>query len=289
MFGIVWFHLEHIAFRTVAYAGLPIFLLLSFAVAERHEAAGAFMPFAKKKFDRLIVPWVVWSLAYAAPKLVKVFIRRAHFSDVFDYSMLLSGTRAHLWYLPFVFVMSLGIYLIHTAAQNVRPTAIIVTGLAVGCIAIVASSAALGKYAGVGSPFGEWIFAAPAVALGFAFGRIQWGRFVGNKRAVFACTGVILTALFLLLYAAGLDKLAVPYGIGIVLVCMSFIWPGNGSRFLVQWAPLTFGIYLIHPMLGSVVDAKAPFDSIELKALLTFALSIAAVYGISKTPAKRFI
>jgi peptidoglycan/LPS O-acetylase OafA/YrhL len=289
VFGIVWFHFEHIALRTIAYSGLPVFLLLSSALVARHDGSGGFAEFAKKKWARLMVPWLAWCAVYAFPKMFEVAIRHEQVSQVFTWTMVLGGTRAHLWYLPFVFAVSLGIYGVLPAVGVLRPSMVVFTALAAGCVGIVVSSLLMQYHATIPSPFAQWIFALPAVALGFAFGRVQWGHFPEKRKLFFAGTGVATVLLCSALFAVGLHRLAVPYACGAALVCCAFIRPGNTKRFMVSLAPLTFGIYLMYPLVSYVPDAIMPSAVIEIKAVVTFAISLGAAFVLSKTPARRFI
>jgi hypothetical protein len=288
MFGIVWFHFENIAFRTVAYAGLPVFLLLSSALVARHDGGG-FLAFAAKKWGRLMVPWLVWCLIYACPKLFDVVVRHESFSRAFTWSMALGGTRAHLWYLPFVFMVSLGTYWALPAVRLLQPAVVVLAAVIVGCAGIAGSSLVMKYHTHIAPPFVQWVFALPAVALGFALGRVQGGAFSKNRELFVAGIGAATVVLCIVLFAAGLQKLAVPYACGTALVCAALIWQGNGTRFMVSWAPLTFGTYLMYPMVSYVPDIIVPSASVEIKALATFTISLAAAFVIGKTPAKRFI
>ncbi len=47
----------------------------------------------------------------------------------------------------------------------------------------------------------------------------------------------------------GLRSTLVPYSLAIVLVCLAYLWPVRSNAFIRAVAPLTFGIYLIHPLV----------------------------------------
>jgi fucose 4-O-acetylase-like acetyltransferase len=288
IFGIVWFHFEHIHFRIIAYSGLPVFLLLSAALAAR-SGGGGFITFAKKRWDRLMVPWIVWCLIYSCPKLFDVIVRHEDVSDVFTWPMALSGTRAQLWYLPFIFLVSLGIYPALNAVKLLSPVRVVLVVVALGCFGIVSSSLLLQYHTRIPDPFKQWIFALPAVALGFALGRVQGAIMPGHKKLFFTGIGIATVLLCLVLFVAGFHKLAIPYACGTVLVCGAFIGPGNKNPFMVSWAPLTFGIYLMYPLASYVPDVIMPSAALEMKAVVTFTLSLAAAFVIGKTPARRFI
>ena len=54
------------------------------------------------------------------------------FSDVFPVTIFLSGTRLHLWFLPFAFVAALFLYLIHRATIDRSCSFNIVTAILIG-------------------------------------------------------------------------------------------------------------------------------------------------------------
>jgi len=71
--GIVWFHTMGAPYRRIGYTGLPIFLLVFFSLILRSTHADSTAQFLKRRWDRLMVPWLFWSIVYGLCRSVKAF------------------------------------------------------------------------------------------------------------------------------------------------------------------------------------------------------------------------
>lgn len=67
--GIVWFHTEGAPYRQIGYAGLPIFLLIFFSLITRRSYAETATHFLRRRYERLLKPWLFWSAVYGACRL----------------------------------------------------------------------------------------------------------------------------------------------------------------------------------------------------------------------------
>jgi len=106
-FGIVWFHTVGIPGRHVAYAGLAIFIMLSFAYVTLRSPMATSAAILSERFKRLLLPWAFWWLIYLAAKMGKSVLSNTPFSADIDLGWILAGPSIHLWYLPFAFVMTM--------------------------------------------------------------------------------------------------------------------------------------------------------------------------------------
>ena len=106
-FGIVWFHTEDALWRSVGYAGLPIFLMVFCSLIALKQKPDDISYFTMKRAGRLLKPWLFWSIVYLC---FKIFKRALYGEDVFGFftgHMFISGTSIHLWYLPYAFLVAL--------------------------------------------------------------------------------------------------------------------------------------------------------------------------------------
>ncbi|OHB66936.1 MAG: hypothetical protein A2Y77_18340 [Planctomycetes bacterium RBG_13_62_9] len=163
--GIVWFHTKGAPGRQIAYAGLPIFLLIWFSLVASRDPLPCVRDFLRRAWDRLLAPWLFWSVVYAACKLV-------------------------------------------------------------ACVVLV------------------------------------------------ACAALRATS----------------YAIATVLVCLAYAWPSVGDSFVARVAPLTFGIYLIHPLAGyalrqSIAGALNPGAHVVCVVVMSGLVTL----GLMHTPLRRCV
>ena len=115
-FGIVQFHAGAPG-GAFGYAALPFFLMLMLIMAVPAASVSDLRPYAQRRAQRLLRPWLIWSGIYAALKLVEVWLTPRTISDEFALHMILTGPAIHLWFLPFAFVCCL---LIHPLVRLAR-------------------------------------------------------------------------------------------------------------------------------------------------------------------------
>ena len=145
-FGIVWFHAAAPGYR-IAYAGLPVFLVL-LALPSRMGMAD--------RARRLLLPFLIWSAVYA---LFRAWNAAEQGQALFEWwkpRMFLTGTSIHLWFLPFAFLVAL-------VAPALRASRIV--------LFLPVLAAALLSWIGETSvwPWYQWSFGAIPALAGFAF------------------------------------------------------------------------------------------------------------------------
>jgi peptidoglycan/LPS O-acetylase OafA/YrhL len=136
-------------------------------------------------------------------------------------------------------------------------------------------------------PWPQWEFGLAAIPLGVAVGR-AWAtpsRRTQVRLLCMICAMMLGTCTVLTFFH--LSSLAVPYGLAIVLVCLACGWQVNGNGFVAAVAPLTFGIYLVHPLvmygLSQFFRAEGYYAGF---VTLTMCISGAVTWGLMKTPLK---
>jgi peptidoglycan/LPS O-acetylase OafA/YrhL len=298
-FAVASFHTHDWFPRSLGVVGFVI-LLLTFCVfvankPEPYDLTNVL----KRKAYRLLKPWLFWSLIYGALGLVKMVYLNVPFSDVFSPIMLLIGTRIHLWFLPFAFVAALFLALIHRRIGNVPVSFNIVTATSIGALCVLGCSVIYSRLQPP-TPLAQWNLGLPAIPLGFAIGRITLLQKVEDRRNLYvfvilstaaACTAYIVLAW--LYYDAWLDYgiiFAVRYCISVTVVCSALHWRGNYDPISRKLASLSYGIYLVHPLvlvflyhLG--ISAQNPL--VLLFVVLCISASITLI--LKKTPMRQFV
>jgi len=291
IFGIVWFHSEGVPGRQFGYAGLPVFIMLSISLTVLSARRHPFGEFARRRAERLLVPWLFWSGVYLLPAVVRAW-QRGIVGDLLSISTVVGGTWIHLWFLPFAFAASLLVYPFHGKVHALRPGQVLALAATAACLAIVGSSFALAAGVGVW-PVPQWVFSSPAVVLGFALGiglaeRKRSGQ--ADPKAILLIT-LFAVGTCAALAALGRRELTVPYSVGLVLLAAALFVDVPRSRVAQYVAPLTFGIYLIHPAVGMVLRRLPGASSMPTFGLLflVFCISAALVAVVRATTLKRFV
>ena len=170
--GIIWFH-AHAPGAVIGYAGLAFFLLLLVHLAlpqamrarPKAHRAPAFWRYAAGRGQRLLLPWLIASVAYGLLKLVDVS-RGAPFGAEFRPSMWLTGPALHLWFLPFAFAVCLalwplGRWLRVYRRRHATPLAFVFAGVALMLLGLAQSRPDT-------VPLAQWTYAMPIVTFGVA-------------------------------------------------------------------------------------------------------------------------
>jgi membrane-bound acyltransferase YfiQ involved in biofilm formation len=289
--GIVWFHTEGAPSRQIGYAGLPIFLLIFFSLIVRNAHAGGMAGFVKRRWSRLMVPWLFWSLAYGSCKLAKAVCTtdKDALHDILSAQTLLAGTHLHLWYLPYAFVLGCMIHQVNRWTSRLNDAAVVLVATAAGVFLLAAGPLGIIPN-GVRPPLPQWNFGLAAVPLGFALGRSLAIPSRDTQRLLLSMVALATSLVCIMLNSAGFPGLAIPYGLAMVLVCIAYAWHAGSDAFVAAVAPLTFGIYLVHPLISiGLQRVVAAGQHPAALILLTAGISGLVTLGLTKTPLRRFV
>lgn len=298
-FGVASFHTHEWFPRSFGVIGFIVLLLCFCAFVVNRTKPYAFGDLAKRKAERLIEPWLFWSLVYGALGLVKVIYLNVPFSDVFSVTMFFTGTRIHLWFLPFAFVAALLLVLIHRRVAHVPPMYSIGAAILIGAMCVLGCSITQSWFQ-LGTPLLQWTLGLPAIPLGFAIGRILTLPELKDRRNLYwlvvfsiAVAFVVYTALLRLerktWFDEGSDYIA-RYGISVVLSCLALHWPGRMDPVSKILGSLSYGIYLVHPLVlvllyHSGIVVYQPL--ILLFVVLVVSVMISMV--LKRTPLRQYI
>jgi surface polysaccharide O-acyltransferase-like enzyme len=278
----VWFHTEGAPGRQIGYAGLPIFLLAFFSLITLRRPADTLPGFLRRRWERLLKPWLFWSVVYGVCHLVNDVRmgETGYLQNVLSMGVLVTGTNIHLWYLPYTFLLGIPLYGLTRWTAKVRLEGMILLATGVGVVTLVACALAMTARP-LPAPFPQWEFGFAALPVGYAIGTCLRLPRLAARRLLLALLSAAVGATCLLLIAAGHGGMGISYGLATPLVCLAYVWPGSPDLLATTVAPLTLGIYLIHPLVGYALSLLAPpgppyvlliAANVGLSGLLTFAL-----------------
>lgn len=289
--GIVWFHTEGAPYRHIGYTGLPIFLLIFLSLITNRTATDPTLGFLRRRWDRLLMPWLFWSVLYGLVRVAKATCLGdiASFREMLSLETLLVGTQVHLWYLPYAFLSGCLVYAVNRRTLKIDHTVAVYAGTAIGVILLIFHAAGPSSY-GWMRPLPQWEFGLAAIPLGFAIGRCMM---ISSRRMQYVLLSMISIAVLVtsvVLMALGHATSVVPYALAILLVCLAYGWRTHDNVIVAALVPLTFGIYLVHPLIGYGLGQLIPSEQHCAAFIgLTVCLSGLVTMVLMKTPARRFI
>lgn len=294
MYEIVAFHVSEQRLPIIAGLGLPTFLLLNNAFnCTLSERMGA-RAFLRTKVARLLVPWLLWSLIYLVLQLLERYRHDESFTEGFTAWMLIGGTYTHLWFVPFSLVGSLLIAGVQARTSQQPHGWAGVLALLAGAVLTVAGGQVLAT-GRVEWPLLQWLFALPAVPLGFGLGRMLLAADPAVRRRLAWVAGAVALACIgvgLIMAAAARPdwEMVRRYAISLSLVSVGFVWPGHSDGFSQRLAPLLFGVYLSHPLILRVYQAThLPQPPTAVFAALVFGVSALLVLVLQRTPLRSLV
>jgi surface polysaccharide O-acyltransferase-like enzyme len=278
--GVVWFHTEGLPGRSVAYGGLCFFLLTSFMLIgmKRHEAIRDAL---RKRFSRLIVPWLFWCAVYMILQIARLILGVE--PNLAPY-MVLTGTSIHLWYLPYVFVIAMAFHLLQAKIRTDKAAAIAVVTATISVVFCVAVPIAQ-RFLQTSEPVSQWLYGITACVSGWVVGRFVMTneKKLGVVKSVVFLAAIILTCVSMVL--CGFPFLGWSYVTGIGLFALALLLPNwDANDLLRRSTSMSMGIYLVHPLFGSVYKlvASSVVDNPYLKLAFVVFSSMSAVLVLKR-------
>ncbi|MGE5295818.1 MAG: acyltransferase family protein [Solirubrobacterales bacterium] len=288
--GIVWFHTDGAPYRGIVYAGLPIFLLVFCSLLTSQGCTGATADFLKRRWNRLLKPWLFWSVIYGLCRLVKVRhdVDISSFRGMISVETILAGPSIHLWYLPYAFAAGIVIRELNRWTRHISSTTVILTSAAVGAALLAAHS--LWSWDHLARPLPQWEFGLAAIPLGVAIGRCLTIPSQERQRRFLLAISLIVILECQVLYWFGFGVPLLPYAIGVVSVCFAYCWEIRSDVVVASLAPLTFGVYLIHPLVILGLRQISAMDGhYAVFVSLSVCISALATLILMKTPLRQFV
>jgi fucose 4-O-acetylase-like acetyltransferase len=268
IFGIVWYH-AYAPGHDIAYAGLIGFLILSMYLAGSQPITLAAS--VRKRFTRLLVPWLIWSVIYGMAN-----VRHGQPPIAFDNGILagiLVSSSIHLWYLPYVSLALVSFDRIKARISGQH--------LAMASAALCILALALVPYwrpasMGWGQPWLQYAHALPGLLLGVFF--LHYKALPGHVGK-----GLAVVLFMLACARAPYEGVGVPYAIGIgagyAIAHQTFAQ--KTPAFLSAPGRYALGIYVIH-ILPLAVAQQLKFLPVWAHPVFAFAVSLAAIAAFWK-------
>lgn len=289
--GIVWFHTDGAPYRQIGYAGLPVFLLIFFSLITSRSGADPTVAFLKRRWNRLLKPWLFWSLLYGVVRLAKgaCLGGQDSFREMLSYETALAGTHVHLWYLPFAFVSGFLVYLFNRQTLRLNDAVVVFAATGAGLLMLTVDAVGLST-CHLMSPLPQWGFGLAAVPLGFAIGRSLMVPSYWRQRFFLAAISLMTLVTSLVLTAFCHASSVVLYSLAVMLVSLAYCWRTNGNAVVTALASLTFGVYLVHPLIILGLRHFVVADQHYAASMgLTVCISGLVTLGLMRTRIRRFL
>jgi len=272
---------------------VPVFVMISGALLLDTSRPQGLRRFYEKRAARIVVPLVFWSLFYLGWRGVQDWLDQNPSDYVAFLGTLIKGTPYyHLWYL----YMIAGLYLFAPFIRNLyaktSPRARIACVVSILLVAVL--DALYRQWTGTPNGFfltwflpylgyfvaGRLIFEG-AIRLPYA-----WAVLVGSILVTAAGVYLMSDEAGLNGYFYGYFSLTVP-----LMSLAMFQLIVNGPRLprLTWLAPLTFGVYLVHPVFLDLATRTGLYRAgehdvwaVPLMAIVVFALSALASWGLAR-------
>jgi hypothetical protein len=229
-----------------------------------------------------------WCCVYAAEQLGSAAVHGRSLTDWWSPFMLLYGTSIHLWYLPFAFVVT-SAAILAAKRKRLRDTAALRALVIVGlCTTLPAASAVLNYFDGP-APLTQWVFAGPSVVLGLGLGIGLRTEGASRYRWMGMLTLALLVACIVCVHW-GLTDLPEPYLAGGLACVAATLVRGNTGRATAYVSGLTYGVYLVHPLVRTMcIRVGVLPERNAMAAVVIVMLSFTFVAVLRASPLRRFV
>ncbi len=265
--GIVWFHAKAPG-GLLAYSGLSLFLFLLIALSSRVPSAENFNDFLWRRADRLLRPWLIWSVVFAIMKVIQSFLENGSIVNEFMPFMLLTGPILHLWFLPFAFACSLIVFKIEYTFVK-HGSLVMIVALILGVLAVSISGILINFR--IPAPFSQWSYGVCAVIFALAY---RTKSSVSYGRATIFVFVAIAVFISILIFDGGADSVSI--GVGIFIAMFGLSVKISRSKLSTVAGHLAMPIYLFHPVFMFVVNSVLQTENEAILAILAIILSAVA-------------
>ncbi len=292
--ALVWIHTAQSSlsrFHVLGRFGTAFFVLAAvFFLFHRLSSSPPppYGTYALKRFRRLYIPFLAWSLIYLLIRDVKRHFLHESLLDV-PFTRLLAGTSMQFWFLPFIFIATVVCFPLARRVQRMGHMKLLLAAFALAAgvsVAFlprpVASNDVIADY----FLYSIWIF-TPSIFFAIGLGIIYSYLPPKVRTSPFlALAGILLTASCILslwlLRNTGHPLPALPRnlaGIGWLMVAL-VPYRGRLVRFLAPLGQYSYGIFLVHPLFVSSLQSLASTLHIPAAAWLDI-LVVAIAYPAS--------
>jgi len=281
-YGIIWLHTPRFdalgASRSIGRFAVPFFVFSTVffvfeGLARRPERT--FGQYARLRFVRIYLPFLAWSVIYLGFKLVKGFLLPEQPNDYPGLEILWTGGFYHLWFLPFILVVSLLAFVTAkaTAGRGRAELAVAIAGAVAGTVLAVTPTPGFVLRAGTFA--GCVTNALPAVCWALALGiavRHPATRVLERPAATIAGLLLVVASTAWVWRFGGAKLPETLAGLGVMVAALGparTVWIGR----LARLGPLAYGIYFAHMLFIKVLEAVA----VRLDAPVTWQQDVTVV------------
>lgn len=268
--------------------GLPLFLVVLFALAATSARRESLARFVGRKARYLLVPWLRWSLIYLAIVSGADLARGLGPAHRLEPAMLLYGGHRALWFLPFAVLALVPTKALARTLARTPPASARIAVVAAGALGALTTNVAAvllleGDLADM--PWRAWLRPSPAIFWGLALAQCLRFRATRPRALALLGVGLLAVASWALSPWRGLgEDLTLRFAVAVPLACLGFAVHAPVPSFVRAVAGVTFGVYLIHPLVGKVLgdafDASAWPASVHTAA--AWGLAAAGVVALRR-------
>ena len=206
----------------------------------------------------------------------------------------LYGTAVHLWYLPFIFMVTVGCAYLKGAVvrDDSKRQITFVLGAIIAFVAAILITATFNDWRAWPVPLPQWITSLPAVLLGAVWAvMLRQDRPLSLKKSLLLLSLAGALALFSFAFLGGWDVASYSC-VGLGIVVLAGMWRGRESpKWLMFIASITMGVYVIHPLFISAVRCclTPEWHAGIVHALLAIVCSVLVASLLVKTPLKAVV
>jgi surface polysaccharide O-acyltransferase-like enzyme len=268
-FAVVWHHARKEYLFGIGF-GLFLFLVILFGLASSGTRSEPLWSFARRRASYLLVPWVRWSLIYVLLLTTADLVRGQDPSWRFEWKMIFYGGHGALWFLPFAAVSLVVVKAIATnvAKWNVRTSTLAFALAATVVTSLVAHAVTLTM---PDIPVRSWLRVSPALFWGIAVGQSLRAPARERKRLLILVALLGIISYLYCPFAPNPEDLPRRFGVAVPLACLGFAWTPRVPRIVARLSTVTFGVYLVHPLVAKTIGT---FVHTESWSTWTFAVLI---------------
>jgi hypothetical protein len=252
--GVIYFHIPELPFRHIAYSGLVFFILISALLALRSAENKNIVPYLQTRIKRLLYPWGFWFSAYA---LANLSIKGRIFSENLNgMEKILLGPHIALWFFPFIFLSTLGLYIFSNKSKEVEYLKTRTVLSALTSFAFLVSASWIRSIKTELPIPNQWIHGLPSIPLALLY--YQSSMLNAIPRNIIYLSIPLLIASLPLLSPYKDPGLFTSYTIGTILLSSTLRMDLKLPTTIITLAGFTLGVYVTHPLIISAIRILSP-------------------------------
>lgn len=248
-------------FGSLGLIGVPFFTIIAVAFAVSSSNKRSFMESAWIRCHRLLLPFAAWTLVYLSascfPSVTGITWRPKSVAE-----MTIVGGSYHLWFIPFIFAMTL-------FAESLRPAlrswafqksrSLIAAGFLLSLLCVFLPGPHLLLPDSLRGYFWRAWYEMPVVIIGLVAGILMvaklpdWRKSIERPRVLGAGLFFAGIASIAMSDTFGLGRRGVQCAVIPLVFAVMIIPDGRCGRWLARLAPLTLSVYLSHILIMSLI------------------------------------